>query len=366
MKKSIILVLVVVMAASTLMMSGCTAMKATNQAKEMLAKYFDYYNDEDIDECIDMFGDEIIDDLDDDDDVVDAVFYSRRYILGEMDDYEIVSFESDGSFGSAQVLLNVDVEYENQDEAVEEEYIFHLEDGKMEIAGIDFDENSVVDSYIEGYFEKYYDMNHIQKYYIPYFNENFFSQEELMYWSGAAQMAGGEYKDHEVINYDVYYDELPWDDDIYLISIIEAELELEYENFMLYAEFSAEDAELGFNFVEYYPLDVYKTLEGYYAAAAEKDTNSMMNIYVNGFFENEEFTAADWETSIFGAMVNDYGKFVDYTIYSWEPTTTAYNGQEYNVYSVVALAEYEGISLEEHFVFLVGQSRNAIIGHQIY
>ena len=46
-------------------LSGCSAIKASNQAKDMLDEYFTLWNDEKIDDCVDMFSDDIIDENDD-------------------------------------------------------------------------------------------------------------------------------------------------------------------------------------------------------------------------------------------------------------------------------------------------------------
>ena len=126
--KFLYLALIVLVLAASL--SGCAALQAKSQAEEMLQEYFSLYNDEDIKDCVDLLSEDMIDYMDDKD-TAEEVLYSRRYILGEAEETNVLSFDSEGTFSEVSVVFEVEVYYENAADAVIEEFEFFYSGKEM-------------------------------------------------------------------------------------------------------------------------------------------------------------------------------------------------------------------------------------------
>ena len=367
MKSKTILLSMVVFILFTVSISGCSAFNAAELAEETLIEYYKLYNEEEIDKCNEMFDDSIIEDIGDED-LAEVIFTSRRYLLGKVISHNVLSFDSDSSSKEAQVVLSVETEYENAEEVIEEEYIFHLEGDKVKIIGIDIGGDPIVSQLVNEYFSDYTDMEEVKKFYIPYVvnNAELFNEDSVSILADYAYESGGEYASHNIEEFNYYYDKLDWTDTTYFLAQILAEMEFDKEKFMLYAEISKEDDDVKFNYLEYYPLDAYNIVDNYYNNIANKDTNSIMGMYSEEFFESSEISQEEWETSILDSLVNDYGAFTDYAIYTWEYSTISFNNQDFEVYSFLIATEFENVTFEEHLTIIKGKTNKAVIGHQIY
>jgi len=360
MKKSIVLILVLVFMASILGLSGCAAVRATNQAKEMLIEYFDYYNDGDIDECVEMFGKEIEDEFDNDDDM-EIVFNSFRYTLGEVEYFKVTSFDSDSSFSEAEVVLGVEIEYENLDDVVYEEYVFHSVKGDMEIVGIDYMEHALANQMIAEYYNNSDDIGKVKNLYIPYIADNHLDADWTATFAELINAAAGEYIEHEISDYAYYYGELDWANDIYNLASLEAEAQFERDEFILFAEISIEDDEVGFNYLMSYPKEAYQVITQYYDNIENGRENSMLAMY-DASISEDPAVLNDWHfmTDIwFGG----YGSFIDYEILDWDYGTLTLDNKEVEVYKFYTYSYYDGLSFNEEFVLIKDKTTGAIIDH---
>ncbi len=366
MKRNKVLFFAAIFLSAALALSGCSALRASNQAKDMLEEYFSVYNNGDIDECVDMFGDAIIDDVGDKD-TTEVVFYSRRYLLGEVEKSKVTSFDSNGVFGEVQVTLEVEVYYKNVADAVHEEYNFLLSSGDMEIVGIDFGEQKypIADEMIAEYFTKLDDISKIKKMYIPYVAENLFDDQLVDQQNEYALDAGGEYADYDINDYTYYYVKQDWDDDIYYLAQIDADIEFEDEDFVLYAELSAQDEEVNFNYLEYYPKTAYEVITEYFDYIADKNSSAIINMYSDEFFEYSDFSPADWKGSILDVLLSEYGDFVDYEITSWEFSQVDLTDKTIDVYSFNVVSYYSNGTFDEYITVIRDKGTQAIIGHYI-
>lgn len=360
MKKSIALVLAIVMLAGILSMSGCAAVKATNQAKELLIEYFDYYNDGDIDECVDMFGKEIEDEFENDDDM-ETVFNSFRYTLGEVEYFKVTSFDSNGNLNEVEVVLGVEIEYENLDEEVYEEYVFRSVKGEMEIIGIDYMEYALIDQLIAEYFENYDDFNTIKKLYIPYIADNYLDQDRNDAFSELLKEAAGEYDEHKITDYTYYYEQLDWADDIYSLAALEAEVEFDNDEFVLIAELAIEDDDTGFNYFVAYPKDAYKVITEYYDIIMNGNENKMKELYESTYYD-DLVSYDDW-AMLTGNWFGGFGNLIDYEILEWEYGVLTYNGQEVEAYKFYTYTYFDAISYDEEFIIIKDKTTGAIIDH---
>lgn len=364
MKKSMLIAIVLIFLLSAFSFSSCAITKALDESKEMLADYYDCYNDKDIDECMDYFNDIILDDLGGDDDA-EIILSSRRELLGEMEDYTITSFDSESSFSQAQVILQLDVEYENASEIVEEEYIFLKEDDELIIIGIDVGDDSIISELIEGYFSNYMNMENIQKYYIPNTKDNYLDFDVLSQTANYAKEVGGEYKSHEITSYEYFFIEQTDVDDTFYIASIVADIEMENEDFVLEARISSQDGEVGFNYLDYYPKDSFEIIEQYFEKVANADTKGILDLYSPDFFSFSDVTSEDWETQVLKSLVNDYGEFIDYEITEWHYSLVPVNGVDEEMYIFYILSYYDTATAYETILINKDGTSQVIMGHQI-
>ncbi len=363
MKKLRLYVLIGILLFSLLNFVGCTAIKATGIAKEMLEDYFETYNDEDIDECLEMFGDEIFDSFDSDE-ITELVFTSRRYLLGAAESFKVVSFDSDGSLGTAQITLKVEIEYENLDDSVKETYIFFLENKKMQIIGIEFNDTTypLAGQLIDEYFHDYDDMQYVAAKYIPYIAKNFFTADEEKIMADNTRESAGDYKEYKITDYIYNYSKIDWDDGIYFLAQFYADMEFENEDFSLYGEISKEDNDVKFNYLEYYPKSAYKVVKEYYSNIENGNQNRMAEMYYHEKVLDTQEQKDDWQITLdiwFGA----FGDFEDYQILGWDYEIVIDNNKEIEVYNFYTYTYYEDLSFNETITIVKGTEEKAIFNH---
>ena len=363
-KKIIFVGMLILIAAFSI--SGCSALKATDTAKAALTDYYGYYNDEKIDKCIDMLDDGVIDDLGSMDDT-ETIYYSRRYLLGEVEEFNLQSFDSDGNFNQVSVVLEVSTKYENCDNFVNEQYVFSVSGDDVMIIGFELDPEPVPDQMIKEYFESYTDLRKVQNMYIPYVigAEGLFDKAAVQMQADYAYASGGNYKSHEITDFYYNYQKLDWGDDIYYIMQLYAGLKFENEDFSLYAEISRQDNKVRFNYLEYYPKSAYEVLGKYYDNLKNGNTRAILNMYAPGFFEISTMTADEWEKGVLKVYASDYGKMIDYSISSWDYSIISYNNQDIEVYGFYVTTEFEGGVFDEYILIAKGETERAIVGHQI-
>lgn len=242
-------------------LSGCAALQAKSRADEMLQEYFSLYNDENIKDCVDLFGNDMIDYMDDKD-TAEKVLYSRRYILGEAEETNVLSFDSEGTFSEVSVVFEVEVYYENAEEAVIEEFEFLYSGKEMEIVFIDFGEaeKGIAEQMLTDYFDDYTNISHVKDFYIPYVIENLFDESAVSVQHEYAGETAGKYIGIETEEFTYYYEGLDWSDDIYYLAQVDALVEFEDDNFTVYAEISKEGDDVNFNYLEFYPEIPYNII----------------------------------------------------------------------------------------------------------
>ncbi len=347
-------------------LSGCAALQAKSRADEMLQEYFSLYNDENIKDCVDLFGNDMIDYMDDKD-TAEKVLYSRRYILGEAEETNVLSFDSEGTFSEVSVVFEVEVYYENAEEAVIEEFVFLYSGKEMEIVFIDFGEaeKGIAEQMLTDYFDDYTNISHVKDFYIPYVIENLFDESAVSVQHEYAGETAGKYIGIETEEFTYYYEGLDWSDDIYYLAQVDALVEFEDDNFTVYAEISKEGDDVNFNYLEFYPEIPYNIINEYLANLETKDVSAILNMYNEDFFTYSSMTKDEWKQSVLDILLNDFGEFQDYEITSWEYTDLDLTDRTVYVYSFNVVTYYEDGTFDEYITIIKDENAPAVLGHYI-
>ncbi len=362
--KFLYLALIVLVLAASL--SGCAALQAKSQAEEMLQEYFSLYNDEDIKDCVDLLSEDMIDYMDDKD-TAEKVLYSRRYILGEAEETNVLSFDSEGTFSEVSVVFEVEVYYENAADAVIEEFEFFYSGKEMEIVFINFGEaeKGVAAQMLADYFDDYTNMGHIKELYIPYVLESLFDETAVLAQHEYAGETAGQYSGTEIEDFTYFYEELDWSDAIYYLAQVDALVEFEDDNFTVTAEISKEGDEVNFNYVEFYPEIPYKIINEYLDNLETKDASAILDMYNDDFFTYSNMSADEWKQSVLDILLIDFGDLLDYEITSWEYTDLDLTDRTVFVYSFNVVTYYEDGTFDEYITIIKGEDGPAVLGHYI-
>ncbi|MBN2878123.1 MAG: hypothetical protein JXN65_00690 [Clostridia bacterium] len=366
MKRNMYTVALVSILVAVLALSGCSAIKATNQAKDMLDEYFTLWNDEKIDDCVDMFSDDIIDE-NDDKETTELIFNSRRAMLGEVEKFKVSSFDSNGNLKETQVVLTANVKYANLDEEIEEVYNFISSNGEMLIVGIKFADitDEILVPFIDDFYSDFDNMDHADQFYIPYIQKKYPDNAGMQKIADYAKETGGEYVECEITDLYYYYEEKDWGKDIYVVAEVEATLKFEDEEFFLSGQLCVEDGELGFNFLSYYPKAAYEVIEEYYANILAEDSDAVMSMYSPTFFKYSDFSEAEWKETVVDQLVFGFGNLADHELGSWEYGLIDIDGVDTPVYSIRAVSYYDDGIVDEYITLVKGESGDAVVGHQL-
>ena len=366
MKKNKVLSIALIILIAVLVFSGCSAIQAKNQANDMLQNYFSMYNDGDIAKCVDMFNEKLIDDIGDRE-TTELVFNSRRYLLGEVEKSKVTGFDSSDNFVETLITLDVEVHYENAEEAVFEKYTFLVSDDEIEILGFDFSDQQypVCTKLIDDYFAQLDSISYLKGMYIPYVADNLFDEASIAEQNEYALAAGGKYVGHSITDLTYYFSKADLGEGIYYLAQVDADLEFENEDFILYAEISSQNDEVMFNYLEYYPKKPYEIISDYYESITAKDSDAVIGMYNEAFFEYSDFLPVEWKTEGIEALMNNYGEFIHYEITGWEFYEVDIAGENTEVYSFNIVSYYDGGTFDEYISFLRGQESQAIVGHYI-
>ena len=314
MKKIIILILAATMLATMVFaLSGC-ANKSVEESRLLLEEYYDLFSDYDAEEIVELFGEDIIDDLGGEDDAI-ILMLSRIATLGEDVEYEIVGTSYEKNNKNIQVQLNVEATYDRDDKTYEEMFLFENIDDEMIITGIDLEREDILDSIPKAFFNAYNQEDEeemLSLFADAYFDE--YSEEELYDMLTQIQNALGQYQSHEVYDEYYYYDEY---EDEGIVFLYEGYFDVEFEkgSSVFELELCLEDDEIKINFFSVDPKSVIDLVDEYYSNMENLDYDSVLNMYSDTFFDNTDGGVQGW-TEVLEA-VSSYGDHVGYLIVDW-------------------------------------------------
>lgn len=361
MKKYLWLVVVMLMAA---VLGGCGAGKAIEEAKVMLDDFYDAFSDEDYDEVLEMMHPELIEDIGEESEV-QALLGVRRALLGRVDEYTIKNTSFTVSNGITEVTFTVDTEYDNGEQA-EEELTFYTEDDRMQIVAADMPdiEKPVTTEIVQRFFDGMGDGSKMAAAYLPEAKTDSLDEaldsetKTIMEWAGAYN--GYSLKDEQFV-----YEPVSGTD---AVMVYLGNYQLDFDQFDVDCEIgiSYSNDELGVSTAHFTASDVNAICEAYYKAVAEKDVNTLADMYSPVFYDVTQGGREAWVNDLLTPLVNECGAFLSYELNGWEiQVLDLPNGEQSQVFVTTVISEYENLKLNEVLTIRSMDSGLEILGHQM-
>jgi len=179
MKKTIsILLTFLLLFAMLFVFTGCSN-KKLDECKVAIEEYYENFKDNDADDILDLFDDDFIDYLGGEEDAL-VIMSSRIAILGEDVEYSIVgtSYNKDGS--DIVVVIEVEAQYDRDEETYEEHFQFENINDEMLITEVSLEREKVIDELPQQFMDAYNegDEEELPKLFSDSFY-NYITQEQL-------------------------------------------------------------------------------------------------------------------------------------------------------------------------------------------
>lgn len=361
MKKYLWLVVVILMA---VLLSGCGAGKAVEEAGFMLDDFYDAFNDEDFEEILEIMHPELIEDIGEEYEVL-GLLGVRRALLGRVEKYNVKGTSFSMSNGITDVTLTVDTEYANGEES-EEELTFRTQGDDMQIVATDMPDigRSVITEIVQRFLDEMGDGSKMAASFLPAaVDESLDSSldseiKTIMGWAGA-------YNGYSLKGEEYFYEPISGTD---AFMIYMGNYQLDFEHFDVDCDIgiSYSNDELGVSSVRFTASDVAALCKTYYQAVLEKNVDALADMYSPIFYDSTPGGREAWESDLLIPLVNDYGAFLSYELSSWEVEVLELpNGEISNVLIGFVVSEYENLKLNEVFTIRITQGGTEIIGHRM-
>ncbi len=155
MKKISVVVVVIMLAASLFMFTGCTN-KKVEESLAVVDEYYESFMDNDPDDIVDLFSDSLVEYYEGQE-LTEIVVGSRISTLGEDLEYKIVGSSYNSDDMGVYVIIDAEVTYDRSDETYDESFQLEEIDDEMIITVVDFERETIIDEIPDAFFEAYND-----------------------------------------------------------------------------------------------------------------------------------------------------------------------------------------------------------------
>lgn len=315
MKKTIsILLTFLLLFAMLFVFTGCSN-KKLDECKAAIEEYYENFKDNDADDILDLFDDDFIDYLGGEEDAL-VIMSSRIAILGEDVEYSIVgtSYNKDGS--DIMVVIEVEAQYDRDEETYEEHFQFENINDEMLITEASLEKEKVVEDIPQQFVDAYNqsDTEGLPKLFADaYFN--YFTEDELYAMMDNFWLVLGSIEEYELT------DEYAWDhdieeDDVQLVYELYYNIESEKGEAELWIDLCLEDNQIKIYDIMLMPTFVQEKVDKFFGLIEKSDYDEIILMYDDIFFQHSEGGPQDWIDLL--QIISEYGTYSWHQIYYWE------------------------------------------------